>query len=57
VIYIQEILKMDLNTDKGVNTLGLNKLIRENTLMVFPKVMVNINGKMDHFIKETLNRA
>lgn len=43
--------------DKEVNTLGLNKLIRENTLMVFLKVMVNINGKMDHFIKETLNRV
>jgi len=56
VIYTQEVLKMDLNMDKEANTLD-PKLIRVNTLMAFLKVMVSINGKMGHIIKETSNKV
>lgn len=42
---------------KEVNILELRKLIKGNILTVFLKVTVNINGKMDHITKETLNKV
>lgn len=43
--------------DKEANILALSKLIKVNIPMAFHKVMVSINGRMGHIIKETLNKV